>query len=85
MYALIRYPVGIIVEAIVLAAKRNRMRVVAAGFPDVCELRLANGQWLTESGQTVEFEFMSSRSVSAEEASASGQVVTACFAGAHAS
>jgi hypothetical protein len=85
MYALIRYPVGVIVEAIVLAAKRNRMRVVAAGFPDAYELRLSRGQWLTESGQMVEFEFLSSRTVPAAESSASGQVLTACFAGAQAS
>ena len=85
MYALIRYPVGVIVETVVLAKKRNRMRLAAAGSPDALELRRSGGRWLTETGQTVEFEFLSSRATPGEEASSSKRVLAACFAGAQAS
>ena len=34
MYLLIRHPAGIIVEAVMLANRKNRMRVIAADFPD---------------------------------------------------
>jgi hypothetical protein len=58
MYLLIRYPVGIIVEAVVLARGRSSMRVAAAGFPDTIELRRSGSQWLTANRQPVEFEFL---------------------------
>jgi hypothetical protein len=58
MYLLIRYPVGIIVEAVVLAKGRNRMRVAAAGFPDTVELRRSGSQWFAEASQPVEFDFL---------------------------
>jgi hypothetical protein len=57
MYLLIRYPDGIIVETLVLAQTGNRMRVAAAGFPDIMELSRSGGQWFTESRQPVEFDF----------------------------
>jgi hypothetical protein len=60
MYMLIRYPVGIIVEAVVLAKGRNRLRVAAAGFPDTIELRRVGSQWFTSARQPVEFEFLMS-------------------------
>ena len=60
MYLLIRYPVGIIVEGIVLAKGRNRMRVAAAGFPDTVELRRSGLQWFTAARQPVEFDFLMS-------------------------
>jgi hypothetical protein len=60
MYMLIRYPVGIIVEAVVLAKGRDRLRVVAAGFPDTIELRRSGSQWFTPSREPVEFEFLMS-------------------------
>jgi hypothetical protein len=60
MYTLIRYPLGIIVEAVVLARGRNRMRVAAAGSPDTIELRRSGIQWLTPTRQLVEFEFLMS-------------------------
>ena len=47
MYLLIRYPVGAIVEGVVLAHQKNRMRVAAAGFPDTIELRRSGNQWYT--------------------------------------
>jgi hypothetical protein len=58
MYMLIRYPVGVIVEAVVLAKNRNRMRVAAAGFPDTIELRRSGPQWSTENRQPIEIDFL---------------------------
>jgi hypothetical protein len=58
MYMLIRYPVGIIVEAVVLAKGRNRLRVAMAGFPDTVELRRSGAQGFTPTRQPVEFEFL---------------------------
>ncbi len=60
MYLLIRFPVGIIVEAVVLAMGRNRMRVAAEGFPDTIELRRSGSQWQIASRQRVEFDFLMS-------------------------
>lgn len=59
MYMLIRYPVGIIVEAVVLAQGRNRMRVAAAGFPDAIELKRSGSNWFM-AHQQVEFDFVMS-------------------------
>jgi hypothetical protein len=55
-----RYPNGTIVEGVVLAQGRNRMRVAAAGFPDALELRRSGAQWVTASGEPVEFDFLMS-------------------------
>jgi hypothetical protein len=57
MYMIMRYPVGVIVEALVLAEGKNRMRVAAAGFPDTIELERSGAQWFTETQQPVEFDF----------------------------
>jgi len=67
MYILIRYPLGIIVEAVVLARGRNRMRLAAAGFPDTIELRRSGLQWLTAARQPVEFDFLMSNACRAGE------------------
>jgi hypothetical protein len=85
MYALITDPAGIIVEVVVLATRRNRMRIAAAGFPDAFELRLSGGRWLTESGEAVEFEFLASSAALGVDVSSSKEVPAACFAGAQAS
>ena len=69
MYLLIRYPVGIIVEAVVLAKGRNRLRIVAAGFPDTIELKRSGSQWFTPTRQAVEFEFLLSDGHQDESAS----------------
>jgi hypothetical protein len=68
MYLLIRYPVGIIVEGVVLARGSNRMRIVAAGFPDAIELRRSGPQWFTASRQPVEFDFLMSDARQSESA-----------------
>ena len=66
MYLLIRYPVGVIVEAMVLSAGKNRMRVAAAGFPDAIELRRSGKQWFAANREPVEFDFMMSNTYSEE-------------------
>ena len=71
MYMLIAYPVGIIVEAVVLAHGRKRLRVAAAGFPDVLELKRSRNGWSTDSGQNVEIAFMMSSAQQSESASSS--------------
>ena len=62
MYLLIRFSAGIIVEAVVLAKGRNRLRVAAAGFPDTIELKQSGSQWLTSNHQPVELDFLMSNS-----------------------
>ena len=60
MYLLIRYPGGIIVEGVMLAKGRNRLRVAAAGFSETIELRRADALWSTENGEQVELDFLMS-------------------------
>jgi hypothetical protein len=60
MYLLIRYPGGIIVEGVVLAKGRHRLRVAAAGFSETIELRRAGAQWSTDCGERVECDFLMS-------------------------
>ena len=66
MYLLIRYPAGIIVEALVLGKGRNRMRAAVAGFPDTIELRRSGSQWLTETNEPIEFDFLMSNNYAGE-------------------
>lgn len=68
MYLLIRYPVGIIVQGVVLARGSSRMRIAAAGFPDTIELRRSGPQWFTETRQPVEFDFLMSDAYQSESA-----------------
>jgi hypothetical protein len=80
MYLLIRYPVGIIVEAVVLAKGRSRMRAAVAGFPDTIELKRSGAQWFTETGEPIEFDFLMSNAYPAENVASSrpaGVVLTA--------
>ena len=81
MYLLIRYPVGIIVEAVVLAKGRDRLRVAAAGFPDTVELRRSGQQWLTADREPVEFVFMMSNTHQAVRVPSSRQMSVARAAG----
>ena len=71
MYLLIRFPVGIIVQAVVLAKGRNRMRVAAAGFPDTIELKRSGQLWFTETREPIEFDFLMSGSYQGEIATSS--------------
>jgi hypothetical protein len=81
MYMLIRYPVGIIVEAVVLAKGRNRMRVAAAGFPDTVELRRCGQQWFAAARQPVEFDFVMFNAHQGESVSSSKPARVARAAG----
>ena len=79
MYLLIRYPVGAIVEGVVLAHQKNRMRVAAAGFPDTIELRRSGNQWYTSDREPVEFDFLMSTTHQEESLSSA---TPACVASA---
>jgi hypothetical protein len=84
MYLLIRYPVGTIVEGVVLAHRKNRMRVAAAGFSDIIELRRSGTEWFTSTRQPVEFDFLMSASRQAEPLASSRPVCVARAAGSSA-
>ena len=58
MYMLIRYAGGIIVEGVLLAKGRDRLRVAAAGFPETLELRRTGAGWMTSGRVQVEFDFL---------------------------
>jgi hypothetical protein len=58
MYTLIEYPVGVIVEAVVLLAELDRLRVAVAGLPDVLELLRSGDGWTTEDGQKIAVGFL---------------------------
>jgi hypothetical protein len=62
MYVLFRYPVGVIVEGVVLASGRNRMRVAARGFADIIELKRSGSNWINADRECVAVEFIMSRS-----------------------
>ena len=71
MYLLIRYPGGIIVEGVVLAKRRNRLRVAVAEFPDTIELKRTGSMWITAGHVQVEFDFLMSDKHQAEAVSSS--------------
>ncbi len=60
MYLLIRYSNGEVVEAVVLSARGNRMRIAISGDDDASELMRDGSQWFSGTGESVEFEFVAS-------------------------
>jgi hypothetical protein len=60
MYLLIRYPAGVVIEGVVLAAGKNRLRVVSPGFPDTLELKRSGKNWILAGRYRVELEFLMS-------------------------
>jgi hypothetical protein len=66
MYALIEFPAGVTVEAVVLSMDRKRARLAVASVPDTLELRRAGSDWLTETGQKVTFGFLLSKAPEVE-------------------
>lgn len=62
MYLMIRYPAGAIVEGVVLAKRKNRMRVAAPGFADAIELKRSGSTWTTAEKESVELDFIMARS-----------------------
>ena len=60
MYMLIRYAGGIIVEGVLLAKGKDRLRIAASGFPETFELRRTGSKWITAGDVQVEFDFLMS-------------------------
>ena len=58
MCILIEYPVGVVVEAVVLSIEPNRLRVAVAGFPDALEFTRSALGWVTEGGQKIDLGFL---------------------------
>ena len=58
MYILIRCSNSEVVEAVVLAVGRDRLRVAIAGENDVREFTRSGSLWRVETGESVEFEFI---------------------------
>ena len=56
MLMTIRYQGGMRVEAVLLAANRERMRLAVASQRDTIELHKADGCWYTEQGDLIELE-----------------------------
>ena len=52
----IRYPNGLRVEAVLLAANRERMRVAVDSQPDAIELHKMDAAWYTEKGAEIAIE-----------------------------
>ena len=80
MYMLIRYAGGIIVEGVLLAKGRDRLRVAASGFPETIELKRSGSRWITAGHVQVEFDFLmldghQAESVSSSEAMGAAMVV----------
>jgi hypothetical protein len=61
MYVLFRYPVGIIIEGVILARGKNKMRVAARGVADTLEFKRSGKNWFSADRQRVELEFVMSR------------------------
>lgn len=58
MYLQIRYPNAKVVEAVVLDADINRMRVALSGRDDAAELTRSGSEWFSETGESVEFDLV---------------------------
>jgi hypothetical protein len=54
MYTLMVLGGGRQVDALLLSASAERLRVVMPGRPDTSEFRLVEGRWISESGEHVE-------------------------------
>ena len=54
MYTVIVLPGGRQVDALLLSASTDRLRVVIPGRSDTAELKLIEGRWTSESGGHVE-------------------------------
>jgi hypothetical protein len=58
MFTLIEYPVGVVVEAVVLSRGLHRLRVAVPGLSDALELIECGQDWITEDGQKVAIGFL---------------------------
>jgi len=80
MYALLSYPGGIILEAVLVSRTRNRMRVVASGLPEAFEVKRTSTGWLTDAGDQVEFEFVAAISPAPQKAVVGTALAAGSFA-----
>jgi hypothetical protein len=53
---ILRYPSGRRVDAILLAASPDRLRIVVRRLNETLELRLTQGEWVSEHGERIEVE-----------------------------
>ena len=60
MFTLIEYPVGVVVEAVVLSRGLHRLRVAVPGLSDALELIECGPDWVTEDGQKIAIGFLQS-------------------------
>jgi hypothetical protein len=51
-----------VIEGVVLAAGKNRLRVVSPGFPDTLEVKRSGKHWILAGRYRVELEFLMSGS-----------------------
>jgi len=56
MHLTLRYATGLRVDAVVLAANRDGMRIAIPDHADTEELRRIEGEWISEDGDLVELE-----------------------------
>jgi hypothetical protein len=56
MHIILRYPTRRRVEAILLSATTDRMRIVIKNQDDAIELRLVGSQWVSDRGSAVEID-----------------------------
>jgi hypothetical protein len=57
MYVLIQFEVGVVIEGVVLASRKNRLRVAVPGLPDTLELKRSGLGWIADH-QRVEIGFL---------------------------
>ena len=77
MYLLIGYAGGSIVEGVVLAKGRDRLRVAASGFPETIELRRTGAVWSADDGEEGEFCFVMCDKCQVESAASSAAAYAA--------
>jgi hypothetical protein len=53
---ILRYPSGRRVDGLLLAAGADRLRIVVRRLNETIELRLTEGQWISEQGDRIEVE-----------------------------
>ena len=56
MYMILRYPTGVNVDAVLLSATRDRLRVMVRDQEDTLDLRLIGSRWISDQGSAVEIE-----------------------------
>ena len=56
MHLIISYETGRRMEALVMSATRDCMRVIVPRRNETLELRQVNGSWIAENGERVEIE-----------------------------